>query len=165
MDKLYKDIYTHIFSFLSHKELIKLMLVSKSFYNFIDNLNLPNVDFYTSCEKGYYLNIRKLGLKNQNLNKALYFASKGGYMPIVKLLISNGANNWDLGFRGACEGGQQQIVDFMYQNIVNDYNKIIEKIGQSYLFEDIKSVEILIAENLISGIGDYFMHAKVVTKI
>src|SRR5579875_420955 len=161
MDNLYKDIYNHIFSFLSHRELINLMLVSKQFYHLVDNLNLPNVDFNTVCEKGYYLNIKKLGLKNQNLNKALFFATKGGHWPIDKLLISNGANNWVLAFNGACYDRHIDLIDFMYQNIVKDYNKIFEQINNCkdtkfknfiyrYLpeFVNIKSVESLINDNL-----------------
>src|SRR5579875_1280524 len=171
MNNLCKDIYNHIFSFLTHKELINLMAVSKSFYIFIDNLKLPNVDFYTACQNGYYLNIRKLGIKNFNLNKALYFASKGGHKPIINLLIKNGANNWVLAFKGACKCGNKDLIEFMYLNIVKDYNTIIEQLNNcknvklknyisKYLIEflDDDSLDWLIEKYLdIWNIGLYYV--------
>jgi len=78
MDNLYNDIYNYIFSFLDHKDLINLMMVSKKFYTLIDNLKLLNVDFYTSCLKGYYLNIRKENIENYIVDKTLFYACKGG---------------------------------------------------------------------------------------
>src|SRR5579875_1017758 len=122
MDNLYNDIYIHIFSFLEHKDLINLMMVSKKFYTLIDNLKLPNVDFYTSCLKGYYLNIKKEKIENYNVNKALYFASKGGHKPIINLLIKSGAKYWELGLQGACEGGHKSIAEFMISNGAKNYN-------------------------------------------
>ncbi|MEM3858150.1 MAG: F-box protein [Candidatus Micrarchaeaceae archaeon] len=128
MDNLYHDVFTYILSFLSQKDLIRLMRVSKRFYNTINNLKLPSFDFYTSCLKGYYLNIRKwLQLKKSfDLNMAFLNACIGGNLDIVMLMIKNGANNWNLGLYAACKGGKKQIIDLMIKNGATDFYWALE---------------------------------------
>jgi|SRR5579875_1013617 len=128
MDNLYQDVFVYLLSFLSQKELIMLMRVSKKFYNTINNLRLPNVDFYISCLKGYYLNIRKwLQIKKSfDLNTAFFNACMGGNLDIVMLMIKHGANNWNLGLYSACKGGKRQIIDLMIQNGANDFYWALE---------------------------------------
>jgi len=125
MEKLYHDVFLYILSYLNHKDLISLMRVSKTFYTYIDNLKLPNVDFYTACEKGYYLNIRKelKNIKNYDINKAFVFACKSGNIDIIKLLILHGANNWNSGLVSACEHGHENLIDFLCQKGANIWDQ------------------------------------------
>ena len=38
-------------------------------------------------------------------------------------MIENGANDWDGGLQGACQGGHLDIVNMMIYNRANDWNK------------------------------------------
>src|SRR5579875_3260082 len=124
MDNLYQDIFIYLLSFFNQRELIHLMRVSKNFYHTIDNLTLPNVDFYVACSKGYYLNIRKnlQYIKFYDLNKALLHACKSGHISIINLLLKYGADNYDLGLYAACKYGHKDIIDFMISKGATNFN-------------------------------------------
>ena len=93
----YIDIYClkSILKESNHKDLINWRLVCKRFKNIIDDLDF-NVDFYTACEKGYYISINKY-LKTDffDYNKALKFAIKGENINVIKLLLKYGAKKVD----------------------------------------------------------------------
>jgi hypothetical protein len=53
---------------------------------------------------------------------AIYNACKRGDVTQVKLLISQGAINYDFGLRGACRGGHRELVDLMLMLGATEYN-------------------------------------------
>lgn len=53
------------------------------------------------------------------LNKALIVACECGYIDVVRLLISKGANDWQYGFINACERGHVDVIHLMISNAIN----------------------------------------------
>lgn len=48
-------------------------------------------------------------------------ACRVGHLPMVELMISNGANNWSAGFINACRVGHLQIVELMISHGANEW--------------------------------------------
>ena len=49
-------------------------------------------------------------------------ACEGGNKETVEMMIEKGANNWNEGLEGACEGGNKEIVDLMIEKGADDLN-------------------------------------------
>jgi hypothetical protein len=54
-------------------------------------------------------------------NDALYFACRFGGIKMVNLMVDYGADDWNSGFRGACESGKREIVHLMMNKGVTKY--------------------------------------------
>ncbi|MEM3858013.1 MAG: ankyrin repeat domain-containing protein [Candidatus Micrarchaeaceae archaeon] len=114
------DCISEIFKYCSHKDLIRWRRVSRKIKDIIDKIPTKNINFYEACEKGYYLAIKKIKKRKYCLNTALYRASKGGNIDIMKLLISYGANNFNYALEGACRGEKVEAARFLLSYNVND---------------------------------------------
>lgn len=55
-----------------------------------------------------------------DLKYYLKMACKGGYSELIKLVIKNGARDWNCGLYGACEGGHVEVIKFMYDKGANN---------------------------------------------
>lgn len=65
---------------------------------------------------------RDLVLPFLNMDKALHYACYGNHFDIVKLLINEGAKDWNMGLMGACEGGHLEIASAMIKNGADNFN-------------------------------------------
>ena len=76
-----------------------------------------------ACRSGH-IDIVKLMIENgaNDWNWGMYNACCGGHINIVKFMIKNGANAWNDGMSGACCGGHIDIVKFMIKNGANAWN-------------------------------------------
>jgi hypothetical protein len=81
----------------------------------------PDQISWTDSPKAYaniYIDDAALGcplIYPENNNERPY----ADWIAIRKLLIEKGANDWNWGLRGACEGGHMEIVKFLCHNLVN----------------------------------------------
>jgi ankyrin repeat protein len=46
-----------------------------------------------------------------------------GHLQLAKLMIEEGANNWNEGFNNACVGGHLELVNLMIEMGANDWNE------------------------------------------
>jgi hypothetical protein len=73
--------------------------------------------------KTFYLQLLYyMDKSDNNANKAMRLAAKGGHRDLVDLFIQRGANDWNLGMYGAAEGGHRDLVDFFIQRGATDWN-------------------------------------------
>lgn len=79
-----------------------------------------------ACRGGYLKLVHLLISKGaEDWNSALVDACYGGHLEIVHLLISkgaNGANSWDSGLVGACHSGHLEIAQLMISKGADDWN-------------------------------------------
>jgi hypothetical protein len=57
----------------------------------------------------------------RSIHHALYFACRFGGIKMVNLMVDYGADDWNSGFRGACESGKREIVHLMMNKGVTKY--------------------------------------------
>lgn len=65
----------------------------------------------------------KGGVNMYDLNWYMGYACLHNHLPIVKILISKGAYDWDLGLARACEANHVEIVDYMISWGANDWDR------------------------------------------
>lgn len=58
-------------------------------------------------------------------NEGLCGACYGGHMNIIEMMITRGANDWDMAMRGACHGGHMEIVEIMIEKGASDWNNCV----------------------------------------
>ena len=106
------------------------------------DLCMSYVDQKNPCEWGFY----EGAMTVKNVNRGIANACKNGHIDIVKLMISKGADDWDLGLVYACEGGSVIIVKLMIEikNIEKSFEGTSIIKGVSTTFEKGKT-------NLIIG--------------
>ena len=82
--------------------------------------------FEAACKGGNLKIVSMLHELNKNsshINKGLYFACKKKRTEVVRFLIQNGVNNWNGGLQGACEGRCPELILLMIQHGANDLNR------------------------------------------
>jgi len=86
-------------------------------------LSQIKLEFEKACEHGH-LEIVKLMIDQgaTNWNNGLYIACKYGHLEIVKLMIEQGATDWNTGLEGACYSGNIEIVKLMIEQGATDWN-------------------------------------------
>ena len=55
-------------------------------------------------------------------NLGMYYVAQGGHKELVLFFIDKGANDWDLGMYGAAEGKNKELVDFFIEKGANNWN-------------------------------------------
>lgn len=88
---------------------------------FIDKDNCSHL-FIRACIDGFIDIVRLAISKGANKwNYGLQCACLGGYMDIVLLMIENGANDWNGGLRNSCYSGNIEICKLMISKGANDF--------------------------------------------
>ncbi len=89
-------------------------------------MNVPlHIEFNTACKTG---NIEKVKIlinecsSKLSMNSGLYNSCKGGHINIVKLIIDNGANNFNDGLIWACLCGHIDIIKLMIDKGADNYD-------------------------------------------
>ncbi len=125
MELLPADVVGEIVDRLERSDYIHTSLVNKVFRRF----SLLKIKLITTqdelddaCQTGDLLSIVSSPCKEYNWNRGLFNACLGGYLNIVGLMISKGANDWNNGLSGACLGGHLPIIELMISKGVNNWN-------------------------------------------
>lgn len=104
--------------------------------DFIKTIN-PNKGLCSCAEFGYEDGIEFYIKEGANdLNTALYIASRHGHKNIVELLISHGANAWNDGMCVATSRGHKNIVELLINHGANKFQQgfcIADRIGNKEL--------------------------------
>ena len=122
-ENLPKDVIFYLALTLDLPEILSLCSTSKKFNIsvcenrafWIRRLKLDYGINYMSIKpvdpKTYYKFYKDYGI--EYIGDQLYWATKEGSLDIIKLLIKDGATNWNLGLAGAARGGHKDIVQLM----------------------------------------------------
>lgn len=145
MQILYDDCLKYILSFCSQKDLIIFRLISKKFKILIDSLSLPEVNIYTACEKGYFLNLRYLINGFYNYNYALEKAFKGKNYNIVKYIM----NKYPISYSRAL------LLSVIYGNL-----EIIKYIMKQHISFPINILLFNSCQNENIEVVDYFLNIE-----
>lgn len=123
--KLYKYIWKKIINFLPEKEWYKLKCLNKTFYQLIKK----------SCEHhdvGMLFLIKnnlvesiicRMPLKKQNTDTYLILSCIYGCLETARVMITNGAHEYDTCFEYACFENHIDLVELMIHKGVNNWNK------------------------------------------
>ena len=91
-----------------------------------------------------------------DINNGLDGACYGGYLELVELMISKGADDWTLGLYRACEGGHLKIVELMISKGVDYRNGGAFNVWNGGLFSACGGGHLELAELMISkGANDW----------
>ena len=127
---LLQELIEYIFALCSSKDRSILCQVSREWHTLAikvsSQLSLMGDIYYnqalfdddTLYGSGDYHLIVRLKRKYNRFRTLCQF----GYIDIIKLLISLGATDWNLGLAGACGGGHLELAELMITNGANEWN-------------------------------------------
>ena len=107
---LYKNIWQMILNFLPESHWYKLKRQNTSFYQLIKDACIEN-DIKYLASTNLIESVIKMGANDWN--RGLYGACEGGHKEMAVYMISKGANYWNQGLGGACKGGHKEMADYM----------------------------------------------------
>lgn len=83
------------------------------------------MNFYELCFEGDLYKVKEYIRRHRytlDWDGGFRGACVGGHLPIVQLLMVNGAKYWDLGLANACRGGHSAIINLMIEKGADDWN-------------------------------------------
>ena len=80
------------------------------------------IDFKWACRPGDLLSITRSPFQKWCITIGLTVACRNGHLPIVELMVTKGATNWNEVLSYACENGHLIIAELMIANGADNWN-------------------------------------------
>jgi ankyrin repeat protein len=126
----WKELYIRMTYYIDKLEILGIPYIPTKDYNpekFYKNMKDSKSIFDFAmryASEGGHMEIVKLMIEKgaTYFDWAMYNAARGGHMEIVKLVIEKGATEFNLAIRFAAEGGNMEIVKLMIEKGGTDFN-------------------------------------------